>query len=103
MAADQMVKRALERAGNRLKSRVNGKVSGKARDLYLSMPSITQADVENLLTDAWDLDDFDYPGVDCETLQVALQDYATLLLRMQKPHTRQSLARHLLVAMSEAA
>lgn len=103
LACDQMVKRALERSGNRLKSRLNGKVSGKARDLYLSMPSITDAEACKLLEDAWDLDDFEYPGVRCDTLERSLNDYATVLLRTQKPHTRSALARHLLMSLAEAA
>lgn len=103
LASEQMVKRALERAGNRLKSRLNGRVEGKARDLYLSMPSLTDAEVEQLLTDAWDLDDFDYPGVDCVRLQQTLNNYTLLLLRMQKPHSRQALARHLIMTLTEAA
>lgn len=103
LATDQMVRRALERAGNRLKNRVNGRVPGKARDLYLSMPSISDSEVEKLLEDAWDLDDFEYPGVDCDRLRGTLHQYTSILLRMQKPHDRSALARHLLMSMSEAA
>lgn len=103
LACEQMVKRALERSGNRLKSRLNGRVSGKARDLYLSMPSITDSEAEALLQDAWDLEDFEYPGVRCDQLERALNDYAIVLLRTQKPHTRSALARHLLMSLAEAA
>lgn len=103
LASEQMVKRALERAGNRLKSRLNGRVIGKARDLYLSMPSLTEAETDDLLVDAWDLDDFDYPGVNCTALQDALHSYTMLLLRTQRPHSRQALARHLLLSLAEAA
>jgi len=104
LASEQMVKRALERAGNRLKAKVAGRrIEGKARDLYLSMPMITDDEAEKLLTDAWDLDDFEYPGVDCARLENTLHQYTTVLLRLQKPHTRAALARHLLLALSEEA
>ena len=103
LATDQMVRRALERAGNRLKNRLNGRVPGKARDLYLSMPSISDSEAEKLLEDAWDLDDFEYPGVDCDRLRGTLHQYTSILLRMQKPHDRSALARHLLMSMSDAA
>lgn len=103
LAADQMVRRALERAGNRLKNKMNGRYTGKARDLYLSMPSIKDTEADKLLEDAWDLDDFEYPGVDCDRLRGTLHQYTMLLLCMQKPHSRSALARHLLMSMSEAA
>lgn len=105
LASDQMVKRALERAGNRLKARAKGRYSidCKARDLYLSVSTITDTEAEELLTDAWDLDDFEYPGVDCTRLERSLHEYTLILLGLQKPHTRQALARHLLMSLAEAA
>lgn len=101
LATDQMVKRALERAGNRLKSKV-GKVSLKARDIYLTL-QLTGAEADALLQDAWDLEDFAYPGVDNAALERCLNEYTRTLLSLQKPHTREGLARHLLLGLAEVA
>ena len=102
-----MVYRALERAGNRLKARVGRgaaeKITTDALDMYLSVPELRMDECEALLEDAWcRLDRFSYPGVSKHQLETALQSYTLTLLRMQRPHTRSALARHLLVELSES-
>jgi hypothetical protein len=102
LAPEVMVYRALERAGNRLKNRVGAFENTSAADLYLSMPHLSKTECETLLTDAWScLDRFEYPGVGREALREALHEYTLTLLRLQKPHTRQALARHLLLELAE--
>lgn len=104
LAAEQMIYRALERAGNRLKNKVDGRVGGRAVDLYLSMPSMEYSECESLLEDAWgSLERFEYPGVSAGHLRDALHQYTLMLLRSQKPMTRASLARHLMLEMADAA
>lgn len=100
LATEVMVYRALERAGNRLKR--EGARGAAAADLYLSVPHLSRDEAETLLSDAWScLDRFDYPNVSNDTLRKALHSYTLTLLRMQKPHTRQALARHLMMELAE--
>lgn len=106
MAAEQMVLRALERAGNRLKNRIGQQGGGavSAVDLYMSMSDLSRSECEKLLEDAWTtLDRFSYPGCRNEALGAALQSYTMMLLRRQAPMSRASLARHLMMEMSEVA
>lgn len=104
LATEQMVWRCLERAGNKLKNRVGDSGSVAAMDLYLTVPSLSMTDCERLLEDAWTtLDRFSYPGVATSRLRQALNTYAMMLLRMQKPHSRAALAKHLLIELAEAA
>lgn len=104
LATEQMVWRCLERAGNKLKNRVGDTGSIAAMDLYLSVPNLSMSDCERLLEDAWTtLDRFAYPGVSTDRLRQALHTYAMMLLRMQKPHSRAALAKHLLIELAEAA
>lgn len=103
-AAEQAVYRALERAGNRLKAKIGGKISSDASDLYMSVPSMSFKECEGLLQDAWaGIERHPYPGIDTEKLRDTLNEYALMLLRSQKPYTRASLARHLLLELAEAA
>lgn len=102
LAAEQMVWRALERAGNRIRTKVGSRVGATAADAYMSVPSLSYSECDDLLLDAWTtLDRFEYPGVNREKLRDALNEYALMLLRSQKPYTRESLARHLLLELSE--
>jgi hypothetical protein len=102
LATEVMVYRALERAGNRLKNQVGSFQNVAAADLYLRVPHLTKTECEQLLTDAWScVDRFDYPGVSQDALRTALNEYTLTLLRLQKPHTRQALASHLLMELAE--
>lgn len=92
-ALDQMVFRALERAGNRLKGKVGRALPVPSYQLYMSVSSISSAEAAELLTDAWTcLDRFDYPGVDVVKVEEILETYTTMLLRRQEPLNRTKLA-----------
>lgn len=95
-AAEQMVFRALERAGNRLKTKVGTKFSGTpAADLYLRMPKLSHGEIEGLLTDAWtSVGRFDY-GVSADRLTESLEQYAKTLISMRKEYDRDDLRAHL--------
>ena len=104
LAAEQMVYRALERAGNKLKARMASRsIECEAAELYLSVSSISTKDADALLQDGWAaVDRFDYP-VDKEKLRSALNEFTFMLLCMQKPYRREALARHLLLEMSDGS
>ena len=84
-AAEQMVYRALERAGNRLKTKYGSTTlknsTLKAWQMYSLYP-ITREDANELLADAWDrVQDFGSRlGVDHRQLAAALHAYTTFLL-----------------------
>lgn len=110
-ACEQMVYRALERAGNRLKIRLNApRVDGRsgarvlmpgvdAAELYLFVPQ--EAIVpEDLLADAWSHVDRFCPELACrpDWLMDTLDRYTRGLLVDRAPFDRQELARHLVAA-----
>ena len=100
LAAEQMVHRALERAGNRLKNQVGRNVGGFASDLYLSVPQPSASEAEELLADAWvTCERFSYPGVSSKALQDALHGFTLATIRLQRPYSREALARHLLLEL----
>lgn len=103
LAAEQMVYRALERAGNKLKTKMGGRNLGcEAAELYLSVASISTKEADDLLQDGWAaVDRFDYP-IDKLRLRSALNEFTFMLLCMQKPYRREALARHLLLELSDA-
>lgn len=104
MAAEQMVYRALERAGNKIRAKVGTKVGASAAEAYLSVPTFDYAECEEFLVDGWtSIDRFDYPGVSTHQLREALHEYTLMLMRAQKPMTRASLAKHLMLELAEAA
>jgi len=104
LACEAHVHRALERAGNRLKNKIGRNFGGAAADLYLSVPEMDYAECEGLLEDAWTaLDRFEYPGIRAAHLENALHQYTLFLLRAQKPMTRASLARHLMLELGDQA
>lgn len=89
-AADMLVLRALERAGNKLKNRYNTSVPGvSARDLY-RFATVNTANLDFLLDDAWTwLEEVAIRHhADPVQLQSALDGYARMLLIEQKPHDR---------------
>jgi len=96
-ASEQMVFRALERAGNRLKNRLGGKVSDRidAVALYLRMPEITAAEANLLLEDAWSSCTWADLGVDPDDLKSALDSYTTALLVQRATHDRSLLRTYL--------
>lgn len=101
LAAEQMVFRALERAGNRLKNRVGRDLGCHADEIYLQAPELSTSEWQALLEDAWTrVDRFEYP-VDRDRLREALNRHTLMLLRLRKPYSRQSLATHLLLDLAE--
>ena len=97
-AAEQMVFRALERAGNRLKTRLNGsRPEGVAApELYLFVPCTTGT-VDYLLTDAFTHVERFCPdlGIEPECLTRALDSYCRVLLTEQKAHDPALLGKYL--------
>lgn len=98
-ASEQMVYRALERAGNRIKTRLNGnRPQGvAAAELYLFVPNEV-TDVDDLLTDAWSQVDRFCPQLGCadpQALVSVLDDYTRMLLAGRQAFDRDLLAQHL--------
>jgi hypothetical protein len=94
-ASEQLVFRALERAGNRLKNKMGGlKINCAAVDLYTFA---TNSDPEELLVDAWS----GVPlvakraGIPTETLELALAAYTGDLIENQRPHTYEEMDRYI--------
>jgi hypothetical protein len=86
-ASDQLVLRALERAGNRLKNKLGGlKVNCSASELY---QYVGVDDVEFALTDAWGYvpRTAEQHGLDPEELTAELHEYTADLLRTQTAHS----------------
>lgn len=98
-AAEVLVFRALERAGNRLKSKFSLKPAGvAAHELYLHAGELTAKEIDDLLQDAWStLSMFKLDGY-----HFALDNYARSLLRMQIPHTRENLSWHMEASQRKA-
>lgn len=96
-AAEQMVFRALERAGNRLKTRTQVRPPGvAAADLYQYVP-VDVGTVNDLLVDAWTHVDRFCPdlGVDAHALTSALDSYCRAILIDRRPHNPDLLAAYL--------
>ena len=89
-AANVLVMRALERAGNRLRSKHNYTGRMTSMTLYRELPG----NPDTLLDGAWDLLPDAVPGAD-EGLALALDQYVRGLLHTQAPHTLDGLRRHL--------
>jgi hypothetical protein len=91
-AAEQIVDRALQRAGNRLKSKMSLRSTGTpANRLYMGV-QLSPADLDDMLADAWDSClSFDY-GVPGELLQRALNIYTRSIIRSQREPSRAGIA-----------
>ena len=95
-AAEVMVYRALERAGNRLKVRLAGKTNGTpAHELYLKMPQLTAAEVDALLEDAWASTEWATLPCGSAELEQVLNRYTHMLIALRKPHDRALLSLNL--------
>jgi len=88
LAAEQIVDRALQRAGNRLKTKMSLRgTTVPANRLYMGV-ELTPADLEDVLADAWEAcHSFDY-GVSGEQLQRALNLYTRSIIRSQREPSR---------------
>lgn len=97
-SSEQMVYRALERAGNRMKSKLNGsRPPGVcAADLYLYVPCSSKS-ADDLLTDAWShVSRFATGlGVQSDRLTAALDAYCRVLLTEQREHDPVLLGKYL--------
>lgn len=94
-ASEQLVFRALERAGNRLKNKMGGlKINCPASELYTFA---SNSDPEELLIDAWG----GVPlvakraQVEPESLELALAAYAGDLIENQRPHSYEEMDRYI--------
>lgn len=89
-AAEQLVFRALERAGNKLKSKMQVKPTCAAAEIY---QFVAATDTTFLLDDAWS----GVPliakraGLDAGALAAELNEYTAGLLEHQRPHTYEAL------------
>lgn len=98
-AAEQMVDRALQRAGNRLKTTQGLRSTGLSANRIYQVASIDQRNVADLLEDAWTpCEEFDY-GVDGERLARALDIYTRGVLISGREPSRHSLATALKVLL----
>jgi hypothetical protein len=101
-ACDQVVIRALERAGNKLKNKMGGlKVNCSAAELY----QFASGDPEFLLDDAWG----QVPliaaraGFSTEALTAELEEYTVGLLTTHEPHTLEGLREFMTREIGQAA
>ena len=97
-AADQIVVRALERAGNRLKNKMQVKPSVAAASIY---QFVAVEDPDAALEDAWTTlpDLADRYGVDPEWLGTALHTYTSEILTTHTPHEFQRFAGYMVMSM----
>ncbi|ALY10552.1 portal protein [Arthrobacter phage Tank] len=93
-ASEQVVIRALERAGNKLKNKMGGlKINCAASDLY----QYATGDPEFLLDDAWGHIPMiaKRARVNPQHLEMLLTDYTTRLLTSQIPHTYEDFCQYM--------
>jgi hypothetical protein len=92
-AADGLVHRALEKAGNRLRQRLRRATSAApdvpAVRLHLACNATAVVDADQLLVGAWDRvpEVAEHLGVDAELLRAELDTYVRQLLRTRHAHT----------------
>ena len=98
-AADVLVFRALERAGNRLRSQTGSKPPCGAADTYLHVTN-HQVPTDYLLADAWGCvgQVADGLGVDSVRMTACLDAYCRDLLDKRRPHERRALASYFTLA-----
>lgn len=89
-ACDQIVLRALERAGNRIKSKTNSRFSVPAAELHCF---VLTENVDDVLVDAWSHVPMvaKRAGLDAAALSAELQEYTAGLILSQTPHTYEGL------------
>lgn len=89
-ACDQIVLRALERAGNRIKSKTNSKFSVPAAELHCF---VVTENVDDVLVDAWSYIPMVAKrlGLDPAALTADLQEYTAGLILSQTAHTYEAM------------
>lgn len=103
LVSEQIIDRALQRAGNRIKSKMalHGSDS-PANRLYLGVP-LKPADLDDVLKDAWSAcSEFDY-GVDPDALARSLDMYTRSLMLAQREPSRASISAALKLLMNRSA
>ena len=87
-AAEQMVFRALERAGNRLRNKFRTSPGVSASESYLFMPTLSASDVEFALEDGFSqCERFAAKyGVTHTWLEETLRRYCSVLIATKKPY-----------------
>lgn len=103
LVSEQILDRALQRAGNRMKTRLGLRDSPfNANRLYMAT-QMTAADMDAALQDAWtSCHEFDY-GVDPVLLEKALDTYARSLIRSQREPSRAGLTAILKLMLDRSA
>ncbi|UUG69589.1 portal protein [Microbacterium phage Fransoyer] len=102
-ASEQMVDRALQRCGNRIKTKFGLRgTDTPANRLYRTAP-ITLADLDDLLTDAWASTETVSDLIDPAKLARALDLYTRALLMSRREPSRTSLAAALKLLLDETA
>jgi hypothetical protein len=102
-AAEQIVDRALQRAGNRIKTKFGIKDAPTGANRLYQHVELSIGDLDDLLKDAWDgchLDDY---GVDPAELQRALDIYTRALVMSRRTPDRATLGRALQLLMRQNA
>lgn len=100
-ACEQIVDRALQRAGNRIKAKFNVKEPPtRAARLYLHFPFVAE-DLDDLLKDAWDSCSLDDYGVDAVKLARALDYYTRMLMMSRREPSRDSIGRALALLLTQ--
>jgi hypothetical protein len=91
MACEQMVDRALQRAGNRIKTKFSIKEPPtSANRLYLHA-QVERGDLDHLLADAWECVRLDDYGVDAMQLERVLDMYTRAVILSRREPSRASL------------
>lgn len=103
MAAEQMVDRALQRAGNRYKSRVRAGESDIPANRIYTVIEMSAKDISEALKDAWDCVGVGDYGVPPAALARALDLYTRSLIKSRREPTRESLAAALKLLTSSSA
>ena len=103
LVAEQMLDRALQRAGNRIKVKMGLRDSPfSANRLYMAA-QLTAGDMDAALEDAWgSCHEFDY-GVNPILLEKALDTYARSLIRSQREPSRAGLSAVLKLMLDRSA
>lgn len=90
--AEQIVDRALQRAGNRIKTKFGIKNPPTAANRLYMAVELTPSDLDDVLTDAWSsCHEFDY-GVDGSRLEHVLDVYVRSLARARREPSRTSIS-----------
>lgn len=102
-ASEQLIDRALQRAGNRMKAKMALKDPPAAANRLYQAISVRPGDLDDLLKDAWaSISEFDY-GVDPAQLTRALDTYTRSVMLSGATPSRDSIARALKLLLNRAA